>query len=125
MSNSINRSDELFDNIMPHRQLLTKPIADCLTRVTRFDFSPRVVQEDEGRRFGVVLRLKLICIQDEAMSMFAGSKTGAERVALEWLAGDGSAQRILHLVAFVRAGSFRIERSCQFLILTVEVSNDF
>ena len=121
MNNGIERSDELFDNNMPHRQLLSVQIANCLERVTGFNFAPRVVLDEQGRRLGILLRQKLACIQVEATSMFAGSKTDAEQIALGWLVGDGAAQRILCLEAFVRNGAFRIEREADFVFLTVEI----
>jgi len=114
-------SNELFDNYMPHRQLLTVQIANCLERATGFKFNSRIVRDEEGCRFGILLRQKLICIQDEAKSMFVDSDSEADRVALEWLAGGGSAQRILHLLAFVRNGAFRIELETDFVFLTVEI----
>jgi hypothetical protein len=44
------RFDPLFDNFMPHWQVVTVPIAEVLSEVTGFDFAPRVVGEPRTSR---------------------------------------------------------------------------
>lgn len=92
-------------NCSPSHQRLPFEMADTLTRVTGFDFSPRVVSEAEGRRFAHILRRAFGRIQDEATSKAVTIRSEQ----LGWLG------------AFVRSGSFRIQRTAQFVSLTVEV----
>jgi len=116
-----SEADILFNNFSPSHHVLSVEIARCLSQATGFGFSPRLVPISEARRFSRPIRPRLGRIQTEAMSMFAHSSILADRAALEWLAGEGSAERLLLLEAFIRAGSFRIERTGGFLILTAEV----
>lgn len=98
-------ADESFLNCSPSRQTLSVDLADILTRVTGFDFGPRVVNEAEGHRFAHVLRREFGRIQDEAMSKVVTIRSDQ----LGWLG------------AFVRSGPFRIQRTAQFVSLSVEV----
>lgn len=113
--------DELSLNCSPSRQALMVEVATVLTAVTRFDFTPRLIGHDEGRRLARMLRDKFGRIQVEARSAFAGSPRDVERLALEWLVGDGASQRLGWLAAFVRSDAFQIRRTYNFIILSVEV----
>ena len=104
-SSQIAGSDELSVNCSPSRQVLPIEVAVVLSKVTGFDFTPRNVSEAEGRRFAHVLRRAFGRIQDEATSKAVTIRSDH----LGWLE------------AFVRSGPFRIQRTAQFVSLTVEV----
>lgn len=98
-------TDDSYLNDSPSHQTLTVEIADILTRVTGFSFARRLVSEVEGQRFAHALRQEFGRIQDEAKSNSVKIRSDQ----LGWLC------------AFARSGEFRIQRTTQFVFLSVEV----
>jgi len=100
-------ADEPSVNCSPSRQVIPIKVAAVLSRVTGFDFGLRVVSEAEGRRFAHILRREFGRIQTEVRSVTASPTFDSNQLCF--------------LEAFTRAGAFRIQRTNNFITLSVEL----
>ena len=106
--------DDIYKNCLPHKQVLTLGIISIVSQVTNIPITAGVVEDTRARRLAGRIRQRLGCIQVEGRSC-------RDRLTARWLAGEGSAQRLLHLEAFCRAGQFRVHADNNSITFKAEV----
>lgn len=106
--------DDIYNNYMPHKQVLTFGIVSIVSQVTNMPITADVVEDARAKTLARRIRQRLGCIQ-------VVGRSSRDRLTAQWLAGDGSAQRLLRLEAFCRDSRFSVQADNDHVTLTAEV----